>query len=333
VKLLSRRARFIWLFLASLILSLVLSHAETWRPASKAQAQTATAQPLVLTVENTAFASFQDANGTTQPVTSNPTQFTATVEQAGLEIIKTGDRSAAEPGDAVVYRLLIRNTGTVPVANLAVTDELPLGLRYVENSVRGSVGTGASAVPLALPEPTITGRTLTFPIGQTIAPNQTVNLAYAALLTPDAVRGSGRNSAIALGDVGGRPIRSNIASHRILIRPGIVSDCGTIVGRVFVDKNFDGQQQPGEPGVPNAIVFMDDGNRVVTDADGLFSLANVISGNRSGTLDLTSLPGYTLAPNLYWIEGNSQSRLVRLQPGGLARMNFAVTPAFGEGQQ
>lgn len=78
---------------------------------------------------------------------------------------------------------------------------------------------------------------------------------------------------------------------------------------------------------------MDDGNRIVTDANGLFSLANVISGDRTGTIDLTSLPGYALAPNLRNIQKNSQSRLVRLSPGGMARMNFAVTPAFKEGRQ
>jgi hypothetical protein len=116
------------------------------------------------------------------------------------------------------------------------------------------------------------------------------------------------------------------------IQPGILSDCGTLVGRVFVDKNFDGEQQPGEPGVPNAVIFMDDGNRITTDANGLFSLANVIAGDRTGTLDLTSLPGYSLAPNLYFIERNSQSRLVHLEPGGLVRMNFAVTPAHREGR-
>jgi hypothetical protein len=112
-----------------------------------------------------------------------------------------------------------------------------------------------------------------------------------------------------------------------------LSDCGTIIGRVFVDKNFDGEQQPNEPGVPNAVIFMDDGNRVVTDANGLFSLPYAIAGFRAGTLDLTSLPGYTLAPNLYRIEGNSPSRMVKLAPGGMARMNFAVTPAFREGQR
>lgn len=139
------------------------------------------------------------------------------------------------------------------------------------------------------------------------------------------MRGTGRNTA--------QERRSNLASFLLRIRPGILSDCGTIIGRVFVDKNFDGEQQPGEPGVPNAVVFLDDGNRITTDANGVFSMANVIAGNRTGTLDLSSLPGYALAPNLYFIERNSQSRLVRLEPGGLARMNFAVTPAYGEGQE
>jgi len=78
---------------------------------------------------------------------------------------------------------------------------------------------------------------------------------------------------------------------------------------------------------------MDDGNRITTDSNGLYSLQFAIAGYRTGTLDLTSLPGYTLAPNRYRIENNSQSRLVKVAPGGLVRMNFAVTPTFGEGRR
>ena len=119
-------------------------------------------------------------------------------------------------------------------------------------------------------------------------------IKYAATISPDAVRGDGINTATA----------SDI--FRLTIRPGILSDCGTILGRVFADKNFDGHQQPGEPGIPNAVIYMDSGNRIITDPDGLFSMGNVISGNRVGALDLSSLNGYTLAPNLYRIEDNSQ---------------------------
>ena len=59
----------------------------------------------------------------------------------------------------------------------------------------------------------------------------------------------------------------------------------------------------------------------------------MLPGQRTGTLDLSSLPGYTLAPNLHFSERNSLSRLVNLAPGGLVRMNFGVTPTFEEAQE
>ncbi|MEQ8465985.1 MAG: hypothetical protein RIC07_20810 [Coleofasciculus sp. E1-EBD-02] len=280
---------------------------------------TGTSSATAQEIKNQASASGD--NLPTGIVNSNETSLVA--GQAALELIKTADRAAAEPGDTVVYRLALRNSGEAPASDIVVTDRSPLGVRFLPESLQGSITTGTNTEPVTLPSAERDGRNVAFTFPR-LEPNQTLNIIYAAVITPDAVRGDGRNVA--------QERRSNIASFLMRIRPGILSDCGTIVGRVFVDKNFDGEQQPGEPGVPNAVIYMDDGNRITTDTDGLFSLANVIAGNRSGTLDLSSLPGYSLAPNLYFIEGNSQSRLVRLSPGGMARMNFAVTPAYGEEQ-
>ncbi|MCA1991012.1 MAG: DUF11 domain-containing protein [Coleofasciculus sp. S288] len=274
-----------------------------------------------LVAAQTAITNTASASGENVSTTSNPTSLSA--NQPELQLLKTADRAAAEPGDTVIYRLSLRNTGAVPARNITLTDKLPLGLRFLPDSVQGSLTSGTTTTPVSLPRPTTDGRNVTFTYPE-LAPNQALNVIYAVVVTPDAIRGEGRNVA--------QENRSNIASFVLRIQPGILSDCGTLVGRVFVDKNFDGEQQPGEPGVPNAVIFMDDGNRITTDANGLFSLANVIAGNRVGTLDLTSLPGYSLAPNVKFIEGNSQSRLVRLEPGGMARMNFAVTPAYGEEQ-
>lgn len=278
-------------------------------------------QPLQaqIAVTNQASASFSDGSGSNGVrTTSNQTRFQV-AGSAALRIIKTSDRQAAEPGDVVVYRLLVENTGTVDAQNLVITDQLPLGMTYVQNSLQASplTPTGINAA----------GRTIEVSFA-TLPPQQPLTIAYAVLLTPDSVRGSGRNVA----QVAATGLGTVSATYQLAIRPGILSDCGTILGRIFVDKNFDGEQQPGEPGVPNAVVFLDNGNRIMADPEGLFSVKNAISGNRVGTLDLSSLPGYTLAPNLYRISDNSQSRLVRLSPGGLARMNFAVTPTFGEGQ-
>lgn len=269
-------------------------------------------------VTNQAGASFQDPSGNVGNVSSNETQVLAS--SPDLTIIKTADRGAAEPGDVVVYRLLISNPSDRDATPIVVTDEFPLGLQLIEASLQSS--------PFPITEFSVSGSSFTLGFGSAVlGAGETLTVVYAALVTPDAIRGSGRNVAQA-----STPGTSSTATFQLAIRPGILADCGTIVGRVFVDKNFDGEQQRGEPGVPNAVLFLDDGNRILTDPDGLFSIANVLSGNRVGTLDLSSLPGYTLAPNLYRLSDNSQSRLVRLEPGGLARMNFGVTPAFGEGQ-
>ncbi len=250
-----------------------------------------------------------------------------------VQIVKAGDRAAAEPGDTVIYRVSVRSLSSGSLQNLRVTDTLPLGFSYVDGSARAEFN--GATVPVAVSR---VDRTLTFQFSNlvlpasTVAQNSVVNLAYAATLSADALRGTGTNSASVEGLRADNQlaVRDGPVFYRLRVQEGILSICGTVIGRVFVDKNFDGEQQPGEPGVPNAVIFMDDGNRITTDANGLFSVANVIAGYRTGVLDLTSLPGYTLAPNLYFIERNSQSRLVHLEPGGLVRMNFAVTPAFKE---
>ncbi|NEP62757.1 MAG: hypothetical protein F6K31_38540, partial [Symploca sp. SIO2G7] len=158
---------------------------------------------------------------------------------------------------------------------------------------------------------------------------------YAARVTPDALRGNGENLASVSAERSDNQffVQAGPSIHRLVIDPGIVNDCATLIGRVFVDKNFDGEQQAGEAGIPNAVVFLDDGNRIVTDADGLFSVSCMLPGIRSGVLDFSSLPGYALAPNLYFNERNSQSRMVNIAPGGMVRMNFGVTPTFQEDAQ
>ena len=244
-----------------------------------------------------------------------------------VQIIKTGDRATAEPGDTVIYRLSVKNLGDASLNKVTVTDSLPLGFNFLPKSVRGEIEGQLVTV-------TTEGKNSTA-ILRTSAPipsGKVLNIAYAAQLTPDSVRGSGRNSAIVNAQRVDNDfaVKDGPATHQLKIRPGIVSDCGTIIGRVFVDKNFDGEQQPGEPGVPNAVIFLEDGNRITTDPNGLFSLANVLPGNHTGVLDLSSVPGYTLAPNIRFKERNSLSRLVRLEPSGMARMNFAVTPTFKE---
>jgi uncharacterized repeat protein (TIGR01451 family) len=249
-----------------------------------------------------------------------------------IQIIKSADRATAEPGDTVVYRLTLRNQTNTDLVNPQVTDTLPLGLILRPESIRAQFNN--KEIPISI---TQSGSTITFKVGApgfAIPAKQVVNLVYAVTLDADAMRGSGRNSATFSGIRGdnNQPVTDGPVNHQLGIRQGLIRDTGTLIGRVFIDKNFDGEQQVNEPGVPNAVVFLDDGNRITTDANGLYSVQSVVAGYRTGVLDLSSLPGYTLAPNLHFNERNSQSRLVKLAPGGIVRMNFGVTPTARERQ-
>ncbi len=291
----------------------------------------------VTSLDNQALANGNAA--TTQTITTPIQELNTTLSLLGLnvgvcnpqtfQIIKSADRAAAEPGDTVVYRLVLKNLSLTTIGTLVVTDTLPLGLQLQPNAVKAKQDN--LDIPVTV---TQNGRVATFRFNTIFDPRKIINVAYAATLTPDAVRGTGRNSAIMTGIRGDNntAITDGPAIHQLQIRQGILSDSGTIIGRVFVDKNFDGEQQPNEPGIPNAVIFLDDGNKITTDVNGLFSVKGASNGYRTGVLDLSSLPGYTLAPNLYFKERNSQSRLVKLAPSGLVRMNFGVTPTAGEGK-
>lgn len=246
-----------------------------------------------------------------------------------IQITKTGDRAQAEPGDTALYRVSVKNLSSAPVTNPVITDSLPLGFQFVNGSARAAIGN--TQVPVTV---TANGRSLNFAVGGTLPAteeNQLLTLVYAVQITPDAVRGDGRNSAIAQGLLNNQTVRDGPAIYRMLVRPGILSDCGTIIGKVFEDKNFDGEQQEGEKGIPDAVIFMDDGNRIQADSRGLFSVKCVKPGPRTLVLDLSSIPGYQIAPNNYILERNSPSQLVRMSPGSLGRANFAVIPYKPEG--
>jgi uncharacterized repeat protein (TIGR01451 family) len=251
-------------------------------------------------------------------------------ETQPVEIVKTADRATAEPGDTVVYRLTLRNKSDADIQNPLVRDTLPLGMLLRSNSVRAQLGDQTVLVTVSQ-----TGQIASFQVGAPgfiIPARQVINLVYAVTLEADAIRGTGRNIATLTGtrSDNNQTVTDGPATHLLSIRQGLIRDTGTIIGRVFVDKNFDGQQQANEPGIPNAVIFTDDGNRITTDANGLFSVQSAVAGYRTGTLDLGSLPGYSLAPNLYFSEGNSRSRLVKLAPGGIVRLNFGVTPTARE---
>ncbi|HZF98003.1 MAG TPA: hypothetical protein VEY92_07130, partial [Pseudoxanthomonas sp.] len=65
---------------------------------------------------------------------------------------------------------------------------------------------------------------------------------------------------------------------------------GSLQGFVFFDSNRDGEQQPGEGGVPAVEVFLDGRFRATTDRDGRFVFPLVATGAHQLTLTLETVP-------------------------------------------
>jgi uncharacterized repeat protein (TIGR01451 family) len=244
-------------------------------------------------------------------------------DEKSVQITKSSDRASVAPGDVAVYRLRVENLTTGKLAEIEINDTLPQGFQLLTDSIKAKLAGEKISINSEQNQ-----RTVTLAFNEPLPKDAILNIAYTTEVTPDALRGSGESVAnVAAIDTRNEiRVQDGPATHQMRVRGDVLSDAGTIMGRVFVDKNFDGQQQPGEPGVPNAVIILDNGREVTTDSNGLFSLTNVLPGPHTGVLDLSRLEGYTLAPNQYFIEGNSRSRFVKLPPGGTVRMNFAVTP-------
>jgi uncharacterized repeat protein (TIGR01451 family) len=244
-------------------------------------------------------------------------------QQNQVRLTKSADRASAAPGDIVIYRLSARNSSDGSLNKTVISDVLPLGFKFLTNSVRAEQE--KQTVPIQV---TQNGQNVTLSSSTPLAVGNTLNIVYAAQLSTDAIRGTGRNYAnISSRRVdNGAEVKDGPAIHQIRLSAGLLSNCGTILGRVFEDHNFDGEQQNGEPGIPNAVVYLEDGNRITTDPNGLFNVKCALPGYHTGVLDPLSVPGYQIAPNHRFIERNSASRLVRLAPGSMVRMNFAVIP-------
>ena len=112
-------------------------------------------------------------------------------------------------------------------------------------------------------------------------------------------------------------IVSNTATADIEVVQDTLFDLGTIIGKVFYDADEDGWQGAGEPGIAAAMVALDDGTYVLTDAFGRYHFPAVRPGQRLLKINLHSLAGRAKATT-------DQAQILNVTPGLLAKANFGV---------
>ena len=244
-------------------------------------------------------------------------------ETSSLEITKSADRPSAEVGDTVTYRVELRNATPVALDGAEVRDQLPQSFHYAE-------GTALLENPPAParsvePEPAADD-TLVFRLGR-IEAGARVTLVYRVRVGANAREGEQFNTASAAGALSnGERVSTPRARASVRVRRGLFSSQQVLLGRVYADANLNGQFDRDERGVPGVRLYLNNGQSVITDSEGLYNFPVVNEGAQVLSLDPVTLPpGYTLAETGRRDE-RSWTRLLRTPLGGgaLLRQNYGL---------
>ncbi|HEX8456488.1 MAG TPA: hypothetical protein VF656_04125 [Pyrinomonadaceae bacterium] len=245
-----------------------------------------------------------------------------------LELNKTADQPRAEIGDIVSYRVEVRNTTQAALHDVSVRDLLPQSFHYAPGTAQLTV----SPAPPRSIEPQVSGNELTFNLG-TLAPGARASLVYRTRVGVNAREGDQTNTAVASGIyASGERVSTTPARATVRVGRGVFSTRQIIIGRVYEDRNGNDEFDAGERPVEGARLYIDNGQSVVTDAEGMYSLPSVEDGAVVIALDPVTLPrGYALTDEGRRA-GRSWARLLRTPLGGgtLLRQNFALRSTNGD---
>ena len=232
-----------------------------------------------------------------------------------LLVTKTSDKRTASTGDLVPYTITVRNTETAARAAVSVVDILPPGFKYVAGTAR---------VNNVAAEPVVTDRELRWN-AQTLAGNSTTTYQIVAVVGAGVTQGDRINTAVARSGPTAAEI-SNRAQAIVSIVPSAIFDCAEIIGKVFDDKDGDGYQDNGEPGIPAARVATVNGQLVTADEYGRYHITcAAVPDAQIGSNFVLKLDTRTITEGYAPTSDNPQS--IRLTRGKISELNFGVQKA------
>jgi uncharacterized repeat protein (TIGR01451 family) len=251
---------------------------------------------------------------------TGPLNIDLPIDPAGdLTIRKRASDPQAAIGDFVGYTITLENTGTVP-APFALQDNLPTGLRYVSGTAR------VNGQPFNDPQISGDGLGLLFE-GGLVLPASTIQLTYLTAVGPGTPQGEAVNRAIAVNRTGAA--LSNPTEATIYIEEDLLTSRMTIVGRVAEaacapDDAWARSILNGD-GVPGVRLYMETGQYVVTDENGLYHFEGIEPGTHVVQVDEATLPpGYepVICEENTRYAGSALSKFVDAQGGSVWRANF-----------
>ena len=247
-------------------------------------------------------------------VTSDPSKTVITMPAAApgdITVTKIANVRRLHRGEQAPFTIRVKNNAPTRAVGLTVVDTMPSGFRFVE---------GSASVAGKKVTPQVAGRQIRFE-NLSVAGHGEIEIRLRLLALSSAGPGEHVNRAHAEGATGTRISGEARAVVEIIVEP--VFDCGDIIGKVFDDRNRNGYQDEGEPGLPGVRVATVKGWLVTTDAYGRFHVAcaalpdSRIGSNFIMKLDERTLPtGYRLT--------TENPRVVRLTAGKMTELNFGA---------
>jgi hypothetical protein len=231
------------------------------------------------------------------------------------------DKSVASAGSRLAYNVAF-GPGSKPLPGPAqLTIALPAGITYAHGTAR------LNALPV---DPGITDRTLTVAVKDLV---QSRTLTFDAVMLPGVADGATLGTHAHLSETLRGGTLTSDANVSVAVGGGALGARTILTGRVFADHAHDGHFAPGDTGVANVRIFLEDGESALTDRDGRFSFPAARPGQHVLHLDPVTLP-----PGLHPYHGfavndpRSSMRLVHgiMDSGLMDDVNFAVSDAAGK---
>ncbi len=257
---------------------------------------------------------------TTDGITLQATPTVYFTQGLALTLTKVANKQDVTVGDLVTYTIEVKNTTNTDIQQVRLEDVIPDNFKYRAGS------TLLNGAPASDPAG---NRTLTFTLGTVPALVDTngngeadpgeigyITYDYQLIVGSGAMPGKYTNTAVAKDVCDRCAVSSDVtASVSVVLDP--LFDLGTIIGKVFHDKNGDNWQDENEPGIAGAMVVLDEGTYALTDTHGRYHFPAVTPGERLLKINLATLPsGTTLSTN--------ETQVVSVTPGLLVKANFGA---------
>lgn len=242
-----------------------------------------------------------------------------------LKITKKSNRRVIERGDVITYTLTLSNESTDDVyQDFVIEDLLPVGFKYRNNT---SYLRGVKVSDPVIVEGGKKQLAMTWSFDDTLHAGESFEFKYRVIAGLNAKEGINTNMAIAHATTsrGFGVTTANPGLADVILKPGLFSDNGLIIGKVYYDTNGNMIHDNNEETVKDIELIMENGAWIKTDEFGKYSVPSVSAGMHVIRVNERTLPELSeIINDSPDYMGDTQSKMVRVPAGGITKANFAL---------